>query len=95
MSAPSSFGHTRHNSRRYRTINYRSEVDENLFGEPHRVKHAQQMRENRQSANQNNHNETNRHGTAGVGQSYSGSPERTQRKHYVKHVTKDLIRDIL
>lgn len=50
-SAPSSLGSnsSKRFSRRYRTVNMRSEVDENLFGPPNRIKQAQQMRENKSS----------------------------------------------
>ena len=79
-------------SRRYRTVAYRSEVDENLFGEPNRVKQAEQLRSTKSGGNigQQQQQSSMRQSQ----QSQSGSPER-QRKQYIKHVTKDLIREIL
>jgi hypothetical protein len=50
-SAPSSIGSSssKRFSRRYRTVNMRSEVDENLFGAPNRLKQAQSIRDNKSS----------------------------------------------
>lgn len=50
-SAPSSLGSqgSKRFSRRYRTVNMRSEVDENLFGTPNRIKQAQSMRDKKSS----------------------------------------------
>ena len=51
-SAPSSLGSVgskRFSNRRYRTVNMKSEVDENLFGQPNRLKHAQQLRDAKSS----------------------------------------------
>lgn len=91
----------------------RSEVDENLFGPPNRIKQAQQMRENKSSrslasawpfpsscfVNGNFVLESN-YGARASGEDNLSSPERNRRngpqhKEYIKHITKDLIRDIL
>jgi len=99
-SAPSSMGsnNSKRFNRRYRTINSKSEVDENLFGTPNRVKQAQSLRDNRS----NSHNETASASVDGFHKqsmnNLSASQERKQaatNRSYIKHVTKDLIRDIL
>lgn len=85
-SAPSSLGSngSKRFSRRYRTVNTKSVVDENLFGTPQRITQAQQMRDNKANS------------TADLRQGDQSSPERGNRKpQYIKHITKDLIRDIL
>lgn len=85
-SAPSSLGSngSKRFSRRYRTVNSKSEVDENLFGAPQRLTQAQQMRENKSNSSTDlRRNEQN-------------SPDRNRQKpQYIKHITKDLIREIL
>lgn len=85
-SAPSSLGSngSKRFSRRYRTVNTRSEVDENLFGTPNRIAQAQQMREKKSNS------------TADLRQNDEGSqPKQQQKPQYIKHITKDLIREIL
>lgn len=88
-SAPSSLGSngSKRFSRRYRTINTKSTVDENLFGQPQRLTQAQQMRDNKSNS------------STDIRQAAAfTSPEHanTNRKpHYIKHITKDLIREIL
>ncbi len=86
-SAPSSLGSngSKRFSRRYRTINTKSTVDENLFGQPQRLTQAQQMRDNKSSS------------SVDVRQAAANSePTNINRKpQYIKHITKDLIREIL
>jgi hypothetical protein len=88
-SAPSSLGSngSKRFSRRYRTINTKSTVDENLFGQPQRLTQAQQMRDNKSSS------------STDVRQAAAfTSPERAntiRKPQYIKHITKDLIREIL
>ncbi|CAF0818971.1 unnamed protein product [Adineta steineri] len=67
---------------RYRTVNAQSEVDETLFGAPHRLETAAQMRAERQQ-NDNKQNENTTKQTVPV------------KKEIVRHITKDLIRDIV
>ncbi|UJR34267.1 hypothetical protein I4U23_021671 [Adineta vaga] len=67
---------------RYRTVNAQSEVDETLFGAPHRVEAAAKMRAERQQ----NDEKPNEYTTKQV------SPA---KKQVVRHITKDLIRDII
>ncbi|CAF0760768.1 unnamed protein product [Brachionus calyciflorus] len=88
-SAPSSMSSnsSKRFTRRYRTVNMRSEVDENLFGPPNRVKAAQQMRENKSNANIETRSSVER--------SSSDKALHKPQKEYIKHITKDLIRDIL
>merc|ERR1712110_517579 len=85
-SAPSSLGSngSKRFSRRYRTVNTKSVVDENLFGTPQRITQAQEMRDKKAGS------------SADLRQNDYNSPERGQRKpQYIKHITKDLIREIL
>jgi hypothetical protein len=63
---------------RYRTLNAQSEVDETLFGAPHRLETAAKMRAERQL----NHENTTKQ-------------VEPVKKQFVRHITKDLIRDIL
>lgn len=87
-SAPSSLGSKSSNrlARRYRTVNYRSEVDENLFGTPNRIKQAQSLRDNKKTSS-----------NVDLRRSNDGnlSPESARKPQYIKHITKDLIREIL
>jgi hypothetical protein len=64
---------------RYRTVNAQSEVDETLFGAPHRLTAAAKMREERQD------------------KSYQNPVKQIApvKKEFVRHITKDLIRDIM
>lgn len=89
----------------------RSEVDENLFGQPNRVKQAQQLRDAKSSKifkylfflNFINYKSIkNIDSNVDLRKSNEYSPERTnqkksgaQSKEYIKHITKDLIREIL
>lgn len=86
-SAPSSLGSngSKRFTRRYRTVNTKSVVDENLFGTPQRITQAQQMRDNKSSS------------STDVRQAAYQSPERNgnRKPQYIKHITKDLIREIL
>lgn len=86
-SAPSSLGSngSKRFSRRYRTINTKSVVDENLFGTPQRVTQAQQMRDNKANSSADLRQEDNNN------QSDKGN----RKPQYIKHITKDLIREIL
>ena len=85
----------------------KSEVDENLFGQPNRLKHAQQLRDAKSSIfiffssfkkyfSKLQFLDSN----IDLRKSNEFSPERTkksgpQNKEYIKHITKDLIREIL
>ena len=87
-SSSSSNGKRNGNNYRYRTINAQSEVDETLFGTPHRLATAAKMRAERQ---QNPEQED-----------YGGKPHQTTtkqpgpaKKEFVRHITKDLIRDLM
>lgn len=84
-SAPSSLGSNgskRFTQRRYRTVNHKSTVDENLFGTPQRITQAQQMRDNKANS------------SADLRQQ-DGAQETNKKPQYIKHITKDLIREIL
>lgn len=88
-SAPSSLGSngSKRFTRRYRTVNHKSTVDENLFGTPQRITQAQEMRDKRTTGS-----------AADLRQQPNMSPERGQgqrKPQYIKHITKDLIREIL
>ncbi|CAF1525130.1 unnamed protein product [Rotaria magnacalcarata] len=81
----SSNGKRNGNNYRYRTVNAQSEVDETLFGTPHRLATAAKMREERQQT-----------------QDYQEKPLQnapkqpaTVKKEFIRHITKDLIRDII
>jgi len=67
---------------RYRTVNAQSEVDETLFGTPHRLATAAKMRAERQDNQEKSYQNT----TKQVG---------PVKKEFVRHITKDLIRDIM
>ena len=67
---------------RYRTVNAQSEVDETLFGAPHRLTAAAKLRAERQDIQ-------DKPVTNPVKQV---SPV---KKEFVRHITKDLIRDIM
>jgi hypothetical protein len=67
---------------RYRTVNAQSEVDETLFGTPHRLTTAAKMRAERQDNQEKQYQNT----TKQVG---------PVKKEFVRHITKDLIRDIM
>lgn len=67
---------------RYRTINAQSEVDETLFGAPHRLEAAARMRADRQQPDD-----------PPVETARKQAPP--PKKQFVRHVTKDLIRDIM
>ena len=72
---------------RYRTVNAQSEVDETLFGTPHRLATAARMRAERQSNSGREHIEKTQQNTT-----------RTMapvKKEFIRHITKDLIRDIM
>ncbi len=90
-SAPSSLGSngSKRFTRRYRTINTKSTVDENLFGTPQRITQAQEMRDKKSGSaadlRQHSYESPER-----------GQPQQQQRKpQFIKHITKDLIREIL
>ncbi|CAF1466282.1 unnamed protein product, partial [Adineta ricciae] len=68
---------------RYRTVNAQSEVDETLFGAPHRLEAAAKMRSERQQ------NEEKSNGNL------IAKPIHPVKKQFVRHITKDLIRDII
>jgi hypothetical protein len=85
----------------------RSEVDENLFGQPNRVVQAQALRDAKSSKIKNKgfiHFFINfstsffKGSNVDLRKSTETSPERNkkpQSKEYIKHITKDLIREIL
>ena len=93
-------------------MNTKSEVDENLFGAPNRLTHAQQMRENK-SSNSNSFEvivsqwnmlnllQLKPDSSVDLRKAASmelSSPDRNRKPHpkeYIKHITKDLIREIL
>lgn len=81
----SSNGRRNGNNYRYRTVNAQSEVDETLFGTPHRLATAAKMRAERQQ-NQD-YQEKPLHNV----------PKQTTavKKEFIRHITKDLIRDIM
>src|SRR5580698_8811322 len=81
----SSNGRRNGNNYRYRTVNAQSEVDETLFGTPHRLATAAKMRAERQQ-NQDNQDKSCQNTTKPVG---------PVKKEFVRHITKDLIRDIM
>ena len=70
---------------RYRTVNAQSEVDETLFGTPHRLATAARMRQERQD-NQERTLPTNNNNNKQI---------QPPKKEFVRHITKDLIRDIM
>ena len=67
---------------RYRTVNAQSEVDETLFGTPHRLATAAKMRAERQENQE---------------RSFPSPTKQVQpeKKQFIRHITKDLIRDIM
>jgi hypothetical protein len=67
---------------RYRTLNAQSEVDETLFGTPHRLTTAARMRAERQDNQE---------------KPYPNPVKQVApvKKEFVRHITKDLIRDIM
>jgi hypothetical protein len=67
---------------RYRTVNAQSEVDETLFGTPHRLTTAAKMRAERQDNQEKVHQNTTKQVVP-------------VKKEFVRHITKDLIRDIM
>lgn len=69
---------------RYRTVNAQSEVDETLFGTPHRLATAARMRQERQETQERTLPTTNNY-----------KPNPPPKKEFVRHITKDLIRDIM
>ena len=88
----------------------RSEVDENLFGTPNRIKQAQSLREKKSgihfwSVSQNMKEKLLlffifrfffKASNADLRQSNDLSPDSGRKQHqYIKHITKDLIREIL
>ncbi|CAF1645153.1 unnamed protein product, partial [Adineta ricciae] len=75
------------NNYRYRTVNAQSEVDETLFGTPHRVATAARMRAERQYTQDEEH--------ARRAQSCTTRQVGPLKKEYIRHITKDLIRDII
>jgi hypothetical protein len=81
----SSNGKRNGNNYRYRTVNAQSEVDETLFGTPHRLATAAKMRSERQQ-NQDIQDKPYQNTTKQVG---------PVKKEFVRHITKDLIRDIM
>lgn len=89
-SAPSSLGSngSKRFTRRYRTVNTKSVVDENLFGTPQRITQAQEMRDKKSGSAANLREQPN----------FNASSDRNQgqrKPQYIKHITKDLIREIL
>jgi hypothetical protein len=99
-------GPKRHSSRRYRTLNSKSEVDENLFGQPNRIKQAQELRDARSSDFFSNlwdffsdvkfvSKEDSTNDMSNKQPQDKGTKKGPNNKEYVKHITKDLIRDIL
>jgi hypothetical protein len=85
----SSNGKRNGNNYRYRTVNAQSEVDETLFGTPHRVATAAKMRAERQQ-NQGLDNDN-------FERAHSSTTKQVGpvKKEFVRHITKDLIRDIM
>ncbi|CAF3721300.1 unnamed protein product [Rotaria sp. Silwood1] len=81
----SSNGKRNGNNYRYRTVNAQSEVDETLFGTPHRLATAAKMRAERQQ-NQDYQEKTIHNAPKHTG---------TVKKEFIRHITKDLIRDII
>ncbi|CAF0913251.1 unnamed protein product, partial [Didymodactylos carnosus] len=81
------------NNFRYRTVNCQSTVDETLFGTPHRVTTAARMRAEKQ---QNNQQQNSDH-PSNCPESYTRPTKNVgpYKKEYVRHITKDLIRDII
>jgi hypothetical protein len=75
----SSNGKRNGNNYRYRTVNAQSEVDETLFGTPHRLTTAAKMRAERHDNQEKVHQNTTK----------------PVKKEFVRHITKDLIRDIM
>ena len=81
----SSHGKRNGNNYRYRTVNAQSEVDETLFGTPHRLTTAAKMRAERLQ-NQDNQDKIVQNA------SKQAAPV---KKEFIRHITKDLIRDIM
>jgi hypothetical protein len=77
-SSSSSNGKRNGTNYRYRTVNAQSEVDETLFGQPHRLATAARMRAERD-----------------VIEKPSPPNSKPVKKEFVRHITKDLIRDIM
>ena len=69
---------------RYRTVNAQSEVDETLFGTPHRLATAARMRAER-----------NANPERDAAEKTSQTSNKPVKKEFVRHITKDLIRDIM
>jgi hypothetical protein len=83
----SSNGKRNGNNYRYRTLNAQSEVDETLFGQPHRLATAARMRAERlQTQDRDPLEKPYQNTTKQVG---------PVKKEFVRHITKDLIRDIM
>ncbi|CAF0738678.1 unnamed protein product [Adineta steineri] len=75
------------NNYRYRTINAQSEIDETLFGQPHRVATAAKMRAERQQPQADDQ--------ARRAQSCTTRQVGPVKKEFIRHITKDLIRDMI
>ena len=69
---------------RYRTVNAQSEVDETLFGTPHRLATAARMRAERHANPERD-----------LLEKPSQPTSKPVKKEFVRHITKDLIRDIM
>lgn len=81
---------------RYRTVNAQSEVDETLFGTPHRVTTAAKLRAERQLNQRMLTKSSNSFIFVHLDQERAqSSTSRPAKKEFVRHITKDLIRDIM